>query len=360
MKIYLLIILLVSLSGCGVSRKVHTEDIEIKFLDEYVLKPTEVQFEETKIGGLSGIDYFQGNYYLVCDDSSLPRIYKLQIDIFNNKIDIIRFSEVLKIEKTTHRVLDLEGIRVLENGNFIVSSEGLISNQNDPGIYIISTEGKIENQFKIPAHFTAEGKQHPRNNGVFEGLSKSADGLGYWVATETVLEKDGSKSKVFPTKTPVRITKYDLEGNAVKEFAYNLDGIAKLPINYFAVNGAVEIIEYEPDQFLIMERSYSAGYGSHGNTIKIFSVNAENATNILNLEQLKGEKYRFAEKQLRFNFKKVKKQLTNKIIDNIEGMTLGPKLENGQQSLILVSDNNFNSFVKQLNQFILLQIKFKK
>ena len=146
---------------------------------------------------------------------------------------------------------------------------------------------------------------------------------------------------------------------AVKEVAYNLDGIAKLPINYFAVNGVVEIIEYDLDKFLVMERSYSAGYGSHGNTIKIFRVDVTKATNILNLEKLKGQDFIFAEKELLFNFKTERKKLTEHIIDNIEGMTLGPKLENGEQSLIVVSDNNFNSFVKQLNQFILLKINFK-
>jgi len=37
-------------------------------------------------------------------------------------------------------------------------------------------------------------------------------------------------------------------------------------------------------------------------------------------------------------------------LDNVEGMTFGPKLPNGQQSLILVSDNNFSA--TQFTQFI--------
>jgi len=125
------------------------------------------------------------------------------------------------------------------------------------------------------------------------------------------------------------------------------------------VNGVTEILAYAKDKFLIIERSYSAGYGSHGNTVKIFEVDASRATNTLELAQLKGEAYDIAEKKLLFNFKSVKDQLTKEIIDNIEGMCLGPKLENGKQSLILVSDNNFNSFADQINQFILMEINFK-
>ena len=49
-------------------------------------------------------------------------------------------------------------------------------------------------------------------------------------------------------------------------------------------------------------------------------------------------------------------KLTNHIIDNIEGISFGPTLYNGNKSLLLVADNNFNKFGDQLNQFILLEI----
>ena len=65
-------------------------------------------------------------------------------------------------------------------------------------------------------------------------------------------------------------------------------------------------------------------------------------------------------KKLLFNFESIKDFLTDGIIDNLEGITLGPKLKNGNQSLILVADDNFQTFGKQLNQFILLEIKTNK
>ena len=207
MKKLIYLLIGISLSSCGVSKKIHTENIEIQFLDEYVLDTLQTNFENTRIGGLSGIDYHQGDFYLVCDDASNPRIYKAAIDIQGNTIEDMSFSEVIKIEKPKDKFLDLEGIRRLENGNFIVTSEGLIDDKKDPGIYIVSPQGRLIEDFKIPSHFTAEGEQHPRNNGVFEGVSTSFDGNGYWVATEAVLKEDGSKSKIFPTKSPIRLTK---------------------------------------------------------------------------------------------------------------------------------------------------------
>jgi hypothetical protein len=45
------------------------------------------------------------------------------------------------------------------------------------------------------------------------------------------------------------------------------------------------------------------------------------------------------------------------LLDNIEGLTLGPKLLDGQQSLILVSDNNFNSL--QRTQILAFKMKIE-
>jgi hypothetical protein len=41
-------------------------------------------------------------------------------------------------------------------------------------------------------------------------------------------------------------------------------------------------------------------------------------------------------------------------IDNIEGMTFGPPLPDGRQTLVIVSDNNFNP--GQFTQFIVLAV----
>ncbi|WP_300434445.1 esterase-like activity of phytase family protein [Christiangramia sp.] len=362
-KVILLLIISLLLTSCAVTRKIKNDDIQLKYLDEYVLAPN-IEVDNTVVGGLSGIDYTNGKYYLVSDQSSNPRIYRAKIAIANNRFQDISIEQLIKIKKTgkfTEDFMDLEALSFdKKREEFLVASEGKIDNGKDPGIYRLSTTGEVISSFSIPDYFKAKGAQKPRNNGVFEGLSESFDQQGYWVATESPLEKDSSKPKIFPSRSHIRITKFDKNtGNPINQFVYKLDGIAKLPINYFAVNGLTEIIEYAEDKFLILERSYSAGYGSHGNTVKIFEVDASNASNTLEMDRLKGEEYDTAEKKLVFNFKSVKDKLTREIIDNIEGMCFGPKLENGEQSLILVSDNNFNSFAEQINQFILMEINFK-
>jgi hypothetical protein len=43
-------------------------------------------------------------------------------------------------------------------------------------------------------------------------------------------------------------------------------------------------------------------------------------------------------------------------LDNLEGLAFGPKLSDGSQTLLLVSDDNFSDL--QITQFLLFKVKF--
>ncbi|AVR45832.1 hypothetical protein C7S20_11540 [Christiangramia fulva] len=360
----LLYFLLPLITGCAVTNRIDNSMVKLQFLDEYVL-PAETTFQNTKVGGLSGIDRKNGKYYLVCDQSSNPRIYEADIPISDKQIDSVEITGMITVKKGkefSSAVLDLESVKYDQlRDKFVITSEGSIDSGKDPGVYTLNHKGEIEEKFEIPSYFDAKGEQRPRNNGVFEGLAESYDNRGYWVADELPLEKDGPKPKIYPTHSHIRITKYDKNtGEPMKQFAYKLEGISKLPINFFAINGVTELLEYAPDKFLVLERAYSAGYGPHSNTVKIFQIDASEATNTLKMESLKKNKYEMPEKHLVFNFKSVRDQLTDGIIDNIEGMCFGPVLSNGKQSLLFVSDDNFSGFGHQITQFILFEIEYQK
>lgn len=361
-KTLLYLCLLLFFISCGTTKKLTTEKIEITFLDDIII-PEELEINGTTVGGLSGIDYFDGDLYLVCDHSSNPRYYKANIQLKDKRIDTFLISEVITLDRSADflkgKTLDLEAIRYdAEIEELVLTSEGSIQNGKDPAVFRVTPHGKFVSHFKLPIYFLATGEQKPRNNGVFEGLAKGISG-GFWVGMELPLVKDGSKPKLFPTKSPIRITRFDNTGEATGQFVMQLEGITKIPWLYFAVNGLTELIEYAPERFLVLERAFSAGHGTQGNTVRIFDVDAREATNTLDFQNLRKQKYKAATKSLVFDFKSVRKQLKEKIIDNLEGMTFGPDLPNGNKTLILVSDNNFNSLGRQINQVILLEINIK-
>lgn len=96
-------VLAIVLSSCAATKYAAVKQNEasisaVKFLDEYVM-PLNPIFQNTVVGGLSGIDYDvkQNQYYMISDDPSQrgpARIYTAQIDLKENKIDTVRITGV--------------------------------------------------------------------------------------------------------------------------------------------------------------------------------------------------------------------------------------------------------------------------
>ena len=341
------------LCACNSATK-QSRDIQLKFLDEYIL-PNDLNVDSTLVGGLSGLDFYNGIYYLACDNSENPRYYKAKIEIKEYKFDSIEIFDVVELADSKE-ALDLESI-VFDsiNNEILLVSEGNIKKGKDPSFFSVNSKGEFINKFEIPPYFKAKGKQKPRHNGVFEGLASSFDKMGYWIAIELPLKEDGPKPKFSETTSPVRFTYFNNKGEATKQFAYLLDRVGKKPLGNFAVNGVTDLLEYGENKLLIIERSYSSGYENQGNVIKIYSVDYSNAVNTINYKKLIKVNYYPVNKELVFNFEDVREELTNKSIDNIEGISFGPTLPNGNRTIILISDNNFDN-EGQLNQFILMEL----
>jgi hypothetical protein len=338
-----------------------TLESQLVFLDEYTLRDS-VFLKNSLVGGLSGIDYSNGSYYLVVDDAKNPRFLKAKITIDKRKITRVYFENVVFLNDTTtlfykENTLDLESIFVDEEKQQInFSSEGAILRGKKPTIFTTDFSGSFVSEYKLPKNLL--NLENIKHNGVLEGSSKSIDTKGFWAVMEAPLKNDGVEPTFSRTQSPVRITYFNTETKkATKQFAYQLEPISKAAKGNINLNGVTAILEYETNKFFIIERTYQNGFGAYGNIIRIFDAEIrEKTTNILSLYALKNLKYQPLKKRLLIDFESVKDKLTDGVIDNIEGISLGPILENGNRSLVLVSDDNFQIYGKQLNQFILLEI----
>ncbi|MGH2646367.1 MAG: esterase-like activity of phytase family protein [Ginsengibacter sp.] len=86
-------------------------------------------------------------------------------------------------------------------------------------------------------------------------------------------------------------------------------------------------------------------------TIKVFLADISAAENIDTISSLKHETgLKTATKKLLLNMDAI-----GIYIDNIEGVTFGPILADGNRSLLFISDNNFNPHQK--TQFLLYEIE---
>ncbi len=345
---------------------IEQEETAINFIGEYIL-PEKQLINNTLVGGLSGIDYYNGNWYFICDDSNTPvRFYtgvlEYTLEGFNkvNVVDVVELKDENGVVFSSG-IADPESIRVTKNNTIVWSSEGGINKGINPFVFESSLTGNFISSFNISDKFKVSEEENfgPRNNGVFEALSLDVSTNGYWTATELPLKQDGSEPTTENIATPIRIVYINEEGNFNKEFVYELNPVPMPAINGtgIEVNGLVELLAYDTNKFLALERSYSSGYENGGNTVKIYDVDISETTDVSTVESLEDAVYKASSKKLLFDFETIRNRLTNETVDNIEGITFGPNFENGSRSLVLIADNNFNTFGPQLNQFIVLELK---
>jgi hypothetical protein len=341
-----------------------TETTGLVFVDEYII-PADVSFQETRVGGLSGVDYSNDKWCLISDDSNASRFYTADI-VFNNAgFTDFQFSSVVPLKNASgvnfdDGTNDPEAIRI-DGDRIVWTSEGNINSNQPPSINFSNTQGVLNDTATIASRYNDFSENSgPRQNGTFEGLSLSTDNQGYWVSMELPLKQDGPAPTTVDTNSHIRVAFIDkTTGIMGKEFAYKLDPVARAATlgTSFELNGVVEILAMSSTRFLFLERSFATGYADGGYNIKIYEVDTSNATDISTIEALDTETFSPATKTLLLDFEDIRSDLTNGLLYNIEGMAFGPNFENGNKSLFVVADNNFNAVVPQLNQCILLEWK---
>ncbi|MEM1170510.1 MAG: esterase-like activity of phytase family protein [Cyanobacteria bacterium P01_H01_bin.35] len=322
---------------------------QITFLGE-VNFPTGLKFKNTEVGGLSGITYNpdQQIYYAISDDRSSKapaRFYTLKIDLESETIseETVTFIDVITLLNETGKsfpplTLDPEGI-TFTGTNLFISSEGDRERQIQPFIREFSLAGKQLRNLPIPEKFLIQADSGIRNNLALENLTITPSKKYLFTATENALVQDGAAANI-STGSPCRILQYDLiKGEPVKEFLYITEPITATSnsLGGFKTNGLVELIALDDTHLLSLERSFSL---DTGNVIKLFKVDLSDADNIQQINSLNTQLINISpgQKELLLDFSNLEL-----ISDNIEGMTFGPKFADGRRSLILVSDNNFNS-----------------
>jgi hypothetical protein len=99
---------------------------------------------------------------------------------------------------------------------------------------------------------------------------------------------------------------------------------------------------------LVIERSFSTGIQAC--TIRVYLADLSAASDVQRITSLRNDHgWKPVAKKLLLNMDSL-----GIYIDNIEGVTFGPKLPNGHQTLIFVADNNFSA--EEQTQFLLFEL----
>lgn len=326
-------------------------DLSVDAVDHWVL-PT-ASFDGTDVGGLSAIAYDRNRnqYYALSDDRQRPRFYTLTLDLSPTAIGNVTVKNVtLLTDKTGAEIapLDAEGLALTPSDTLIISSEGSFKQQIPPQIQEFDrTTGQLKNTLRVPDRYlfgtesTADQTQGIQENIGFEALTISAPGGSYepfrlFVATEGPLYQDLDVDPEIPFKN--RWLHYLIDSDLastgqstlLSEHWYAMDAA---PLGA-VVNGLSEILSVDvAGHFLAIERAF----GLQGMSIKLYQLATGVASDTSTISSLQGDTSGLTPIR-----KRLVADLTPLKPDNLEAMTLGPKLQDGSQSLIMVSDNNFD------------------
>jgi hypothetical protein len=327
------------------------------------------------VGELSGLDYDRhtGTWYFLSDDSEEgpARFYTADIAVDAHGLGKVRLTGAADIRRTDGSVFpplasndpevaDPESIRVdprsgalwwSSEGKREVPADGSAPALVDPWVRQMTTHGQFLRQVHQPRLFQMSADERgPRRNAVFEGLTLTTDGRQLVTSLEGPLFQDG------PLPTPAsgavsRLTWYDVHtGIPGRQLAYRLDAIPATPVppTASADNGISELLAVDRHHYLVLERSFVTGVG---NSIRLYEIDVRGATDVRTHASLADRGYRPVHKRLVLDFA----TLGLDHIDNIEGMSWGPRLPHGERSLVFVSDDNFNP--TQVTQVIAVAVR---
>lgn len=227
--------------------------------------------------------------------------------------------------------LDLEGI-VLTKDGFILASEA------GPRVVEVARNGKFVREINLPERF-----RDARHNKSLESLALSPSGRYLFTTTEVALPRDGDVATL-EAGTRVRIVRIDRETGKIDEYAYATD-----PSPYaYGDYGVADLTAISDNELLVLERGWAE---MRGNTARVHHVTIDDhSTTCGSIDALSAATPALTKKLyvdlghlVAKGLPTPKQPQSNAIMDNYEGLSLGPKLEDGRSSLIVISDDNGHS-----------------
>jgi hypothetical protein len=228
---------------------------------------------------------------------------------------------------------DNEGLAVLPNGDYLVSSE------TEPSIRIYDRDGVQQASLPVPARFAVTGTTpdgQATSNATLEGLTIAPSGREIIAAMEGALSGDGDA-----TLHRFLVYRQGAHGQwqLAKQIAYRTDPGMRVP----------EVAAYGENSFVVEEASFSA---TTGNAVTLFAVTGLNrAADVSDVTSLSQAPARdVLGKKLVADLVRcpslgatAKETQTNPLLDNFEGMAITAHGPFGVDGISLISDDNFSA-----------------
>lgn len=333
---------------------------QARLLGEKIV-PRQLDFRNTTVGGLSGIDRnpCTGEYAMISDDRSNlqpARFYTARIRVDGAGVHSVDFTGTHPFRQPDGSVyppasagdgkaVDPEEIRVdprscrywwAQEGDRPTSASDPVI---QPSIQFAGRSGAYRGQLPLPPTYEVTREDRgPRRNKAVEAITFGDRGRVLTSAVEGPLLQDGPEPTL-DHGALVRVTQQSRKGRVLGQFTYPVERIfaESDPSSPWPPDtGVPSILAFpdDPSRYLVLERSWVAGSDYK---IRVYDATTRGATDVRNADSLAGRRVVPMRKKLVADFD----DLGLSTVDNTEGMTWGPTLPTGERTLVLVSDDNF-------------------
>lgn len=327
------------------------------------------EFDHVPVGGLSGIDYDNQHHrwLMVSDDRAVKgpaRAYWASMSMTDNKVGEMHITQQINLKqmdgslypnvatfmlKGKGAVPDLESVRLTPDKKAIrYTSEGDRKIGLNPFIRQAKLNGDYVADIAVANVIKLQKNRGFRDNLALEGSSFTPDGQHYFVSVEAPLLQDDPLPNTHHGAR-IRLFEYNHDNKLEKSFIYRVDPWPAAPgKGKNADNGVSEILAIDNNHLLVLERSgIENDKGVYHDYIRIYQVDLTHAPTVDVNKVALSKDDKAVHKKLLLDLNSLPVRL-----DNIEGISFGPTLKDGSQSLVVISDNNFNdSEITQLLAF---------
>jgi len=274
--------------------------------------------------GLSGITRAGSGDWLAVDDTG-GLLFTLRADIDRTTGNV---SNVVVTNKVALAgVIDAEGVAwdPLRHTVWVADEKGSRISEHDP------KSGKRLSDVRMPSHFA-----RARLDREIESLAIAPNGLEMWTATEEAVEGDGGIA-TRATGSVVRLQRFSrMDGKvpwkASGQFAYVVDPMGGEPFRKDSRSGLSDLCVLPGGELLALEREFSQKGLLPTFRMRIYVVDLRKATDVGTVDKLEGTRFTPVVKRSLLD--------ANTGFAMYEGLCLGPRLTDGSQVLLFISDGD--------------------
>lgn len=288
-------------------------------------------------GNYSGIAPLGGDMYtMVSDKSDSTLLFNVRLYVSRQTGELLQAEYLGSRGKVDDRGLDNEAIVRVSDSTVVVASEGKCRlkefRSSDDSLSL--GKSSLWEWHMLPSEF------YP--NYAFESLAYDSVAGKLWTINESTLRRDGKPATTQdPRNNVLRLLSFDWRNRSVQPTAYlyRMDMPTTMKSASTYVMGVSELCSLPDGCLLVLEREAFVPKIKLGAfcQCKLYVVDPSKAVTYPLDRQIEAGAP-FVDKRLLTKWT-TKLSLFNQSWANYEGMCLGPKLDNGNQVVILVSDS---------------------